>query len=465
MRNFILITGIVLAIALGYFATTAAPKHIIIGFAAILISILAFLSPKASLFLLVFSMLLSPEISLGALTAGRDIVFRYDDILLVIIFLSWFARIAIQKDKSFVMNTPVQTPILVFTIICIVSTSFGILRGDISYLTSFFYVLKYIEYFLLYFMVVNIVENEEDVKKYLYCFGIVAVIVTIYALFYYYTSSGYFVRATAPFEAPFGMPQESEPASLGGYYLILFSILMAMISEGTWRLARNSLIMLVFMFPAFLFTFSRASYIGFAVMVVFLFFVAKKRKLFMIGLVISSFIVASLMPGVYEKVKDRITTTYKGSQANVSVGIGSSGQIQLEESAALRVKSLSRVVFQKLPKHPFLGWGVTGVGIGDVQYSLLLGETGLIGFFVFFWMIYRIYRANKEVHLKYNEGWIKGFSLGMILALPALLAQGLGVNTFIIVRIMEPFWFLVALLMVLEKKIMEKPGKDSILES
>ena len=75
----------------------------------------------------------------------------------------------------------------------------------------------------------------------------------------------------------------------------------------------------------------------------------------------------------------------------------------------------------------------------------------LIGFFVFFWMIYRIYLTNKEVYLKYNEGWIKGLSLGMILALLALLAQGLGVNTFIVVRIMEPFWFLVALTMVLHR--------------
>ena len=159
----------------------------------------------------------------------------------------------------------------------------------------------------------------------------------------------------------------------------------------------------------------------------------------------------TLFPGVYGKVKDRITMTYKGAYANVVFDMGSTGQIQLEESAALRVKSLERVVFQKLPKHPFLGWGVTGIGLGDVQYSLLLGEVGLIGFYIFFWMIYRIYRSSKDVYLKYDEGWIKGLSLGMILALAALLAQGLGVNTFIIVRIMEPFWFLTALLMVLYK--------------
>ena len=451
-----------MAIVLGYFATTVAPKLVIIGFAAVLISVLAFFSPKTSLFLLIFSMLLSPEISLGALTQSRDIVFRYDDILLVIIFLSWFAKTAILKSKSFVMNTPVQTPILIFTVICVVSTSFGILRGDINYLTSFFYVLKYIEYFLLYFMVVNIVETKEDIKKYLYCFLIVAVIVTVYALFYYFTSPGYFVRATAPFEAPFGMPQDSEPASLGGYYLILFSILIAMISEGSWRLARYSLIMIVFMFPAFLFTFSRASYVGFTAMAVFLFFVAGKRRIFMVALLVASFIAVSLIPGVYGKVKDRITMTYKGVYTSVVFDMGSTGQIKLEQSAAMRVRSLKRVV-QKLPERPFLGWGVTGIGLGDVQYSLLLGETGIIGFFVFFWMIYRIYRASKEVYFKYEEKWIKGLSLGMILSLIALLAQGLGVNTFIIVRIMEPFWFLTALIMVLHRNKDKSENTNKVL--
>ncbi|MCG2725685.1 MAG: O-antigen ligase family protein [Elusimicrobia bacterium] len=440
-----------MAIALGHFATITAPKHIIIGFVAILASILAFLSPKKSLVLIIFSMLLSPEISLGALSGSRHIVFRYDDILLVIIFLSWFGKTAILKKKSFITDSPVQTPILIFTSICVISTSFGILRGDISYLVALFYVLKYIEYFLLYFMVVNIVENEKDIKKYLYYFAIVAVIVTIYALFYYFTASGSSVRASAPFEAPFGMPQESEPASLGGYYLILFSIFLAMISEGTWYWARYSLIMIVSMFPAFLFTFSRASYIGFTAAVVFLFFIAKKRRLFMIALIITGFVAVSALPRVYGKVKDRITMTYKGIYATVVFDVGSTGQVKLEESAAARIHSMQTVLFQKFPKHPFLGWGITGIGLGDIQYALLLGEVGLIGFFVFFWMIYRIYKASKEVYLKYDEGWIKGLSLGIILSLIALLAQGVGANTFIIVRIMEPFWFLTALTMVLHR--------------
>jgi hypothetical protein len=38
-------------------------------------------------------------------------------------------------------------------------------------------------------------------------------------------------------------------------------------------------------------------------------------------------------------------------------------------------------------------------------------------------------------------------------ALVGLLFQSLGVNSFIIIRIMEPFWFLTALIMVLNRNI------------
>jgi len=39
--------------------------------------------------------------------------------------------------------------------------------------------------------------------------------------------------------------------------------------------------------------------------------------------------------------------------------------------------------------------------------------------------------------------------MGLIISLAGLLAQSVGVNTFIIVRIMEPFWFLTAVVMKL----------------
>ena len=64
-------------------------------------------------------------------------------------------------------------------------------------------------------------------------------------------------------------------------------------------------------------------------------------------------------------------------------------------------------------------------------------------------MLYRIYFAANAVYRAYEEPWIKAVAMGLIISLAGLLAQSVGVNTFIIVRIMEPFWFLTAVVMKL----------------
>lgn len=428
---------------LGFMASTVSPYILFTVSSALIVSLFAFSSPKLSLLLLLFSMLFSPEIGFGALTHSRGVVVRYDDILLVIIFLAWLAKSAVLKGKAFVTDTPVQTPIIVYTSLCVLSTVFGILRGDIRYEVAVFYILKYVEYFLLYFLTVNVLESKEDIRKYLGYAFFISLAVTVYAYFYYFTA-GAGARASAPFEAPFGKPGESEPASLGGYYLIVMGVLFGLLTHGPlfgWPLAA-----LAFIFPSFLLTFSRASYIGFVVMMGAIVLKTERRRLLLISILVFGSAVFYGMKEFSGKVRERVEMTYSGQYAVYEVGfLGVS--FKLEESAYSRYAAV-RDVFQKwLPRHPVLGSGVTGVGLGDTQYALLLGELGLVGFFAFFWMVYRIYAAAYAVFRTYEEPWIKAASLGLMASLLGLLAQAVGVNTFIIVRIMEPFWFLTAVIM------------------
>jgi hypothetical protein len=212
------------------------------------------------------------------------------------------------------------------------------------------------------------------------------------------------------------------------------------------------------MFPAFLLTFSRSSYLGFALMVPVLIALSRRRKLLMASFVCMGVISLSLIPGLSGMVKDRITMTYQGDYATNTVALGAVGNVKLEESAAMRVRSIKRVLFEKLPRHPLLGWGVTGIGLGDTQYALVLGELGLAGFTVFIWMLYVIFSTARKVYRTYKEPWIKALGLGLMASIAGLLFQAVGVNSFIIVRIMEPFWFLTAIVMVLHRGI----GQDGV---
>ena len=153
--------------------------------------------------------------------------------------------------------------------------------------------------------------------------------------------------------------------------------------------------------------------------------------------------------------------TYQGDYATNAVSLGSAGQIRLKDSAASRVGAIKHALFERLPQHPIFGWGVTGIGIGDTQYALVLGEMGLAGFFAFLWMIYRIFSTAGKVYRVYSEPWIRALALGLMASVVALLFQSVGVNSFIIVRIMEPFWFLTAIVMTLHKD-MPADGKAGL---
>lgn len=451
MNYLLAIAATALAVLAGWFVTVSEPGFIVLGALAVGISIFAFFSPKLSLFLIVFSMLLSPEIGLGQLMPARHIVIRYDDILMVVIFISWFARTALDKGAAFIVDTPVHKPILLYTVLCVLSTSLGVLGGHVNAKIAFFYVLKYVQYFLLYFMTVNIVQSKEDVARYLRAGALVALIVTIYA-YYYYFSSSVNSRATAPFEAPIGNPDEAEPASLGGYYLLVIGILLGFVSHAPMKAALLAMAGLAAVLPAFLVTYSRASYMGLAAMAPAFLLISARRRLFIFTVVLASVLGAVLIPGISSRVADRVSQTFAGELATRKVEfMGVS--VNLEESAYLRYNSLRRVLTERLPEHPFLGWGVTGVGLGDNQYALVLGELGIIGFFVFCWMIYRVFYAAREVYKAYEDFWIKATAAGLMTTLIGFLFQGLGVNTFIVVRIMEPFWFVTALIMTLHRGI------------
>ena len=223
-------------------------------------------------------------------------------------------------------------------------------------------------------------------------------------------------------------------------------VLFGVITSAPGPLTLWPLAALAYLFPAFLLTFSRASYMGFAAMMLTILLKTGRRRLLIISVMLIGLAALFGAKSFSGKVRERVEMTYSGQYAVNQVSVLGM-EFRLEESAYSRY-AMMRDVFRKwLPMHPVLGRGVTGIGLGDTQYALLLGELGLVGFLAFFWMVSRIYLAASAVYLWYDETWVKAAALGLMASLAGLLAQASGVNTFIIVRIMEPFWFLTAIVM------------------
>ena len=117
-RNFVLIIWILMTcLLLAFMLSNSSSFYVLGGLIGFLTLAACFLSPEFGVAILIMSMLLSPEFGAGAAGAGdsvesgRSIVVRLDDVLLIILSVSWFARTAIHKELGLVLSNPLNRPI------------------------------------------------------------------------------------------------------------------------------------------------------------------------------------------------------------------------------------------------------------------------------------------------------------------------------------------------------------------
>ncbi|MBU1853381.1 MAG: O-antigen ligase family protein [Candidatus Omnitrophica bacterium] len=406
------------------------PFFIVIG---LMVSIVTFLRPDLGLLIIIFSMLLSPEIKVGSIP-GRDIVLRLEDFLLIIITFTWLARTAINKELGLFRSTPLNVPIGIYIATCIVLTLRGIILGYVIPLKGFFYLFKYIEYFVLYFMVANQVRTRSQIKMFIVAFILTCFITCIYANLHI----GLVSRATAPFEGA------GEPNTLGGYLVFMLAILMGIFLYSTSKKTKFFLAMIgiFFILPAFLFTLSRTSYIA-VVPMWFSLIIFGQRKVMLISiLLLAVFLGLVFMP---YPVKERIkyTFTARSEQIRPASMLG----MELDPSASARIRSWEDI--WKKSEHKILGYGVTGFGFIDGQYMRILAEMGIIGLCIFLFLLWAIFKNGLDVFLMVRDKLFKGISLGFLSGFVGLVFFNVGANGFILTRIMEPFFFMAAIVMLL----------------
>ncbi|UCC38739.1 MAG: O-antigen ligase family protein [Candidatus Aminicenantes bacterium] len=412
------------------------PLALILG-AMIFLTILV--NTDAGLAILIFSMLLSPEIVAGQVP-GRDIVIRFDDLLLAVIIFTWVAKTAINKGLALFVKTPLNKAIGFYILICVIATLRGAYLGYVGPAKGFFYIVRYIEYFLLYMLVANHIHSRKQIKFFITAFFITCTIVCTYGILQ--IPSG--LRVSAPFEG-----EEGEPNTFGGYLLIILCIAVGILLQNISRRLNITLLGLCVLisFP-FLFTLSRASY--FAIIFSFLTFIilSKRRVVLISGAAAIIIIVALLRP---EAVFSRVKYTFQQKETHLK----RIGNIYFDPSSSARIRQWD-YAFQEWKKDPFLGRGVTGYPFIDGQYFQILPEVGLMGFLAFLWLLWAVFRNSLSIHNKMDDKLYKGLSLGFITAFVGLVFHALTANTFIIVRIMEPFWFIAGIIMMLPELKEEK---------
>jgi O-antigen ligase len=422
--------------------------------AAVILTLICFMNPSLGLYILICAMLLGPQFGTGGITGegarSRGLTLRFDDLLLLIIGFSWFLSTAIHKERGLFLKTPLNRYIAYYFVACLVSTLIGYMMGRVRGVAGFFFVLKYFEYYIVYFMAVNYLKEKEQMERLVMTMLIVCFIVCAIAI--YQIPSG--VRVSAPFEGA-----EGEPNTLGGYLVLILSIVLGLLFSGYGRRKQKyflgALIFLILVTLAA--TLSRSSWLALGPMLLALIWFSKRKMVVIVPLIFLILIVSFLLPSV---VKERVlyTVSQKAEEGQVRVG-----NVRIDTSTSARLTSWKNVLSRDFIRQPLIGYGVTGYSFIDAQYPRILAETGLLGFLFFIILIMAIYRNVRKVRRLYeHDSFCLGISTGYLAGLFAMLTHAIGANTFIIVRIMEPFWFLTAIIIMIPQIVapasqMEQP--------
>ncbi|MEW6325003.1 MAG: O-antigen ligase family protein [Nitrospirota bacterium] len=432
-----------LALAVAFVLLQTTPAHALLIALAVAVFSLALISTPVALYLLIFSMLLSPEFVVSQMggkgTLGRGLTLRLDDLLLLLIGVSWFIKTALHKELGLVVKTPLNRAILLYMTACVASTALGMAFGRVSSAAGALYTLKYFEYFFVYFMVVNHVQSAPEAKRYLIAALVTAGIVSVYAILQI-PSGG---RASAPFEGDVG-----EPNTLGGYLVLILAVvgglLLSVKEQGQKLLLGAFGVLLLVALSA---TLSRSSYLALGVALLVL--VAFNRQKVMLA--VSLALLIALSPFIApERVRQRVSETFTQRYHGPQEEQLRIGQVSLDTSTSARIISWKTSARDWL-SHPVFGYGIAGYGFIDAQYFKVLVETGLVGLAAFGFLLGQLWRRLLAAYRTLSAPWMRGLAMGFIAGYAGMLAHAIGANTFIIVRIMEPFWLLAGLLIVLSQ--------------
>lgn len=406
---------------------------------ALAVFLVVFIKTEFGLYLVIFSMLLSPELGSGGggIAEGRRIIIRSEDVLLLVVAFSWFAKTAVNKELGLTLKTPLNRPIMLYIAVHAIATLVGYATGTVSGLGGFFYVLKYVEYFVVYYMVVNNLTDRPQAWRLVIAAFLTAVIVSLIGAAQ--IPSGQ--RVSAPFEG-----QEGEPNTLGGYLLFMMAVAGGIALETTrLRVRVVCLALIALMGLPFIYTLSRTSFLGVPFVLAGLTLLSTRRRLMggvMLLVIVTSPLVVVLLP---KPVVSRILYTFEPEAGQATVRLG---RVAFDPSTSARFVSMQQAL-EGWAKRPILGYGVTGFGFMDAQYFRTLVETGVIGLAIFLWLVWSTFRSGVTSFRTLTNPEERGLALGFVAGLLGLLVHAIGANTFIIVRVMEPFWFFAAVVIAL----------------
>ena len=392
------------------------------------------------LVLLIAAVSLSPRFSLGVLFPGRNIDIRAEDVLILIGLIAWIFYILIKGKYKF------KLPPLFWPIFCLLGWGFfsiliNLLFGNILLGEAFFYFLKEVEFFVLYFFIfslISVFNLNKQMPKWWFGFALINVLWLAYVSIFNIRWS--IVYGPEAFAEPRG------PFPSGGFFLLLF----------------------IFLFNLYLFYYSKL-------------YISKTKKFFILMLSIAP-IVGVVSSGSRASVVGLVFSLFISF---ILILMGKINFVSFVKIAALCVffifvfsqilyfvPSVTRVVYLRgmlqeyafnepgsrmvilnnhlsellsSPKNLIIGLGISGEA--HSQYIRIVLERGIVGLFLFFWLMWSILKISYREFREKDNLFKSGLCAGLFVATIAMLAISIPNDAFMTVKPNEVYWFFAAMAM------------------
>ena len=410
-----------------------------------------------ALILLVLAIALSPSFPAGTLENGKVIELRIEDFLVAILGLMWIGNFLIAKRNKF-KKPPLFFPILAWLSFAFVSFLINFLLGNLDFVKGFFYFLKEVQYFFLYFLFFYYIKDFKTAKIIIISWLFVALANMSYV--FYQILGGFragniyqFISGQVVGDSDYGAAALAEEGSLprGVFFLLFFVFLINVFLYYYLNLdiskVKKLFIALISLSPVLgvFYSGSRTAFLGLALSLFLtaFFFIIKKRNFKVLAIVIILLILVILILSAMPK-------NFSGPRRIIKTV--SSLDVLISETYRSRIDSAIIPTFREAASqnnHLFLllGFGKGYFGEAHNQYLLNFISLGAIGSIIFLLLIFTILKRTWRHFSKKKSSFSVGLTGGLFVATLGMLLCSLASDPFMVVKSAEVYWVFVGITM------------------